>query len=261
MRPEELNHIEFEMLDEHIARMVVNRQSVRNALNWEAMEEFGLILKSIRSSTEIRVVLITGAGEAFISGADLRMVSSLDSSREAGERLSSKMGEVLAEFRRLPVISIAVVNGPARGGGAEIAVSCDIRLMSSSASIGFVQTSLGLIPGWGGASRLFSLVGYARALEFIATGRVIEAEEALRVGLVNAVHLEDELNEKAFGLAGMISKNSWEAVRAVKSLLLDWESDEIEQRRLAEREVFLDLWQREEREKIFAAFRRFENDH
>jgi enoyl-CoA hydratase len=187
------------------------------------------------------------------------LVSTLET-REDGERLSKQMGETLAEMRALPVISIAVIDGPARGGGAEVAVSCDLRLMSSSATIAFVQTSLGLIPGWGGAHHLYHLVGYAKGIEYLASARVIEANEALQVGLVNAVFPEDQLHAEALNLSREIAANSWDAVRAVKETFLVWEGGSQEAARFSERERFAALWDREERRDIFAKLTRSKKD-
>jgi enoyl-CoA hydratase len=245
-----MDYIQYSLVEDHIARLVVNRPEVRNALHWEAMEEFSHVIQSLEDDPEVRVLLISGAGKAFISGADLGLVSSL-TTREEGERLSTVMGETLAEMRQLPIITIAEIDGPARGGGAEIAVSCDLRFMTASATIAFVQTSLGLIPGWGGAHRLFNLVGYAKGLEYLASARVISAEEAMQAGLVNGVFSDDEMRDGMLSTARQIAANSWEAVKAIKELYLHWEGSGAGHRRNEECERFLDLWERDERREIF----------
>lgn len=250
-----MNFVQFEVIENHIARLMVNRPEVRNALHWEAMDEFAHIIQSLKTEPEIRVLLISGAGSAFISGADLGMVGLLQT-REEGERLSAVMGEALADMRRLPLITAAVIDGPARGGGAEIAMSCDLRYMSTNATIAFVQTSLGLIPGWGGASRLFNLVGYSRGMEYLSTGKVIGCDEAQRVGMVNDVFSMEELEDGVFSIARKISSNSWEAVKTIKALFLHWEGDGAGHRRFEERERFLQLWERDERQELILNLKR-----
>jgi enoyl-CoA hydratase len=247
--------IQYRLVEEHIARLVVNRPEIRNALHWEAMEEFSQVIRSLKADPDVRVLLISGAGQAFISGADLGLVSSL-TTREEGERLSTVMGETLAEMRKLPAITIAEIGGPARGGGAEIAVSCDLRFMAASATIAFVQTSLGLIPGWGGANRLFNLVGYAKGLEYLTSARVIEAEEAGQAGLVNGIFPDAEFERGVLSIARKIAFNSWEAVKAIKELYLHWEGNGAGHRRKEERERFLALWERDERLHLFSNLKR-----
>ena len=193
---------------------------------------------------------ISGSGNGFISGADLKQLVEY-SSRKDGVRLTTIMGNALNRLESLPAISIAVINGPARGGGAEIAVTCDLRLMSVDANIAFVHSKLGLIPGWGGGQRLYRIVGYAHALEILATARIIESEEAQRIGLVNRVILKEELDETAMGLAKQISSNSTESIKIIKRLFLQSSANTADEARKAEREAFIDLWDRDSRRKIF----------
>jgi enoyl-CoA hydratase len=257
-----MKYIRFERIDRHIAKLVVNRPEVRNALNWEAMDEFSQVIQAVGRDPDVRVLLISGAGGAFISGADLGLLNSLDT-REEAERLSRIMGEALAELRALPLISIAVIDGPARGGGAETAVSCDLRFMSADATIAFVHTSLGLIPGWGGAHRLYGLVGYAKGLEYLASARVIGAEEALRVGLVNDIFAGSELQLQVLAFAERVASNDWEAVKTIKELYSRWSPEDAAEKRLLEREKFIYLWDREERRDIFKRLKIFKDkgDH
>jgi enoyl-CoA hydratase len=251
-----MEYIQLSKIDPLIVRLEVRRPEVRNALHWEAMAQFSEAIGSLRDDLLVRVLLISGAGKAFISGADLSLVKSLQS-REDGERLSREMGEILGQMRSLPLITIAEIDGPARGGGAEIAVSCDLRFMSADASIAFVQTSLGLIPGWGGANRLYSIVGYARSLEYLSTARVIFAEEALRVGLVNGVFPEEGFTESVIGVAKNICDNDWEAVMTAKQILMKWDTEGEDQRRAFERENFTKLWDSDSRREIFSNLSKF----
>lgn len=245
-----MKYVGLEQISPEISKLIVKRPEVRNALNWQAMEEFSQVIDQLKTERETRLLLIGGEGKAFISGADLGLVSKLDTAEE-GERLASLMGETLAELRTLPMVTIAMIDGPARGGGAEIAVSCDLRFMASTATIGFVQTSLGLAPGWGGAHRLFDLVGYSKALEFLASARTINAEEALTVGLVNGVFPDPEYEIELLAFCQKVVENSAAAILKLKELFLKWEAVGGRDRRFAERELFLELWSTDERsEKI-----------
>jgi enoyl-CoA hydratase/carnithine racemase len=123
--------------------------------------------------------------------------------------------------------------------------------MSVDANIAFVHSKLGLIPGWGGGQRLYRIVGYAHALEILATARIIESEEAQRIGLVNRVILKEELDETAMGLSKQISSNSTESIKTIKRLFLQSSANAADEARKAEREAFIDLWDRDSRRKIF----------
>ena len=246
-----MKYLKYEQINNQVVRLTVNRPDVRNALNWQAMDELSQVIQRLKTDNQIRVLLVGGEGKAFISGADLGLVSRLDTSEE-GERLAATMGETLAEMRELPLLTIAMIDGPARGGGAEIAVACDIRFMSAAATIGFVHTSLGLIPGWGGANRLYSLVGYSIALEYLASAKAICADEALQVGLVNAVFPEQDFEREVYDYVETVIKNSSAAIISLKELFLSWEQAGGDtERRLAERARFLELWGKDQRrEKI-----------
>ncbi|MEN8242810.1 MAG: enoyl-CoA hydratase/isomerase family protein [Chloroflexota bacterium] len=252
-----MKFIIYEQITPQIARLTVNRPEMRNALNWQAMEEFSQVIRRLKTDEEVRVLLIGGAGKAFISGADLGLVSSLDT-KEDGKRLAVEMGKTLAEMRNLPILTIAMIDGHARGGGAEIAVACDFRFISDQATIGFVHSSLGLIPGWGGAHRLFDLVGYSNGLEYISSAKAIDAEEALRVGLVNAVFPEDAFEQKVLAFSNQVTENSWMAIKATKELFLSWEQAGHTERGFAERARFMELWSQDERRERFDKIRKNE---
>jgi enoyl-CoA hydratase len=167
------------------------------------------------------------------------------------------MGDALNDLEQLPLITIAAINGPARGGGAELAIACDLRLMAEEASIAFVHASLGLIPGWGGGERLQRIVGPARALEYISTARVISAGEAFAHGLINSAHPGERLMEEARKLASNIAGNSPLSVAAIKRLFREYQQLSPAEARLKEREAFVDLWDSDERREIF---KKFSND-
>ncbi|MEW6377028.1 MAG: enoyl-CoA hydratase-related protein [Thermodesulfobacteriota bacterium] len=178
----------------------VNRPEVRNVLNWETWMEFEDALKQLHSDPGLRVGIITGVGdEAFIAGADLRMLK--DRTPNDAVNASKKANEILLFMESMDEPMIAAINGWALGGGCEIALACDIRIASERAQIGQTEVRVGIMPGYGGNVRLMRLIGAGRAKEMIYTGKIVNAEEAERIGLVNRVVPHEKLMEEASGLA------------------------------------------------------------
>lgn len=171
--------------DEEFAVIRIRRPSVLNALTFELIGQIGeCITQAGRSNA--RALIITGEGEkAFCAGADIK---ELQSRSLAAQRKGAELGQsVFALLDRLPIPSIALVNGFAFGGGCELALACTLRLALPTAKLGLPEVKLGLIPGYGGTQRLPRLIGVGRALEMVMTGRIIGAEEALSIGLVNRI--------------------------------------------------------------------------
>ena len=163
----------------------------------------------------MRVVVLTGAGDrAFAAGADIKYMSGLgvEEAKEWG-RLGHAVGALL---ETMPKATIAAVNGFALGGGCELALACDFRYASSAAKLGQPEVNLGIIPGWGGTQRLARVCGVGVAKELIFTGRVVGAEEALRIGLVNAVFEPGELLERTLETASLIASKGPLAIAAAK---------------------------------------------
>lgn len=157
-----------------------------NALNLKMHEEISLALKEGTDDPEVRGIIITGAGSnAFCAGADLKMMQSLKP--EEGVNIVSTGHDTFNQIENCPKPVIAAVNGLALGGGNELAMSCDLRFASDRARFGQPEVNLGLIPAWGGTQRMSRLVGKAKAKELIFSGQIINAQEALRIGLVNKI--------------------------------------------------------------------------
>jgi enoyl-CoA hydratase len=163
----------------------------------------------------VRAVVLTGAGErAFVAGADIKYMSGLDvDEAKAWGALGHEAGRLL---ETMPKPTIAAVNGFALGGGCELALACDIRYAASSAKLGQPEVNLGIIPGWGGTQRLARVVGLGLAKELVFTGRLVDAEEAVRIGLVNGIH--DPVLEKARETAQLLASKSPVALRVMKRL-------------------------------------------
>jgi len=203
---------------DEIAILQINRPQVRNALDWEAMHLFDECIDQAHANPDLRALIVTGTPDYFIAGGDLKALHRY-SSKADGQRLSRQMRRTLSQLESLPCPTIAAMEGPARGGGVEIALACDLRVMSADSDLGLVQITLGLTPGWGAGQRLLRLVGYSRALEWLATGRVLTAQEALAHGLANIISPPREALQEALGLAVRIANQPTMAIRALKRLL------------------------------------------
>ncbi len=199
-----------------VAVVTIDRQEALNALNVETLSELRDRLRELAEDEATRAVVITGAGDrAFVAGADIKYMGGLgpDEAKEWGA-LGHEAARLLEE---MPKPTIAAVNGFALGGGCELALGCDIRYASSRARIGQPEIDLGIVPGWGGTQRLARVCGLGVAKELILTGRQVDAEEALRIGLVNAI--ADPVLEHALDVAQKLAAKSPGALRVAKRLL------------------------------------------
>lgn len=185
--------IELEKIGENknITVLTINRPEVLNAINIDVITELSRIFDTIGSDDSTRIVIITGKGErSFCAGADLRYV--VDKSPIDAEHYASTIHALLNKIENLPIPVIAAINGYALGGGCEIALACDLRIASSNAKIGQTEVKVGIPPGWGGTQRMLRLLRVAKAKELIYSGRMITAEGAYQIGLVNKVVYPDE---------------------------------------------------------------------
>jgi len=203
---------------EGIATITINRPEVRNALNEETFNEIQARLEDAKNDENIRVIVITGAGDrAFSAGADLKMMKGASSVRATE---LSRIGQHVFDYiETLEKPVIAAINGYALGGGNELAMACDIRIASENAQIGHSEINVGLIPGWGGTQRLPWFVGKGIAKEMIFTGKRIDAKTAERLGLVNAVVPADQLKAKVKELALELASKPPVAIKLSKALI------------------------------------------
>jgi 3-hydroxypropionyl-coenzyme A dehydratase len=184
----EMKHIllDLQAKDEGVAIIKINRPEVLNALNRETMSELSTAIDIVGADNNIKVLIITGTGErSFCAGADIRYVVNIDPIE--AEKYATFIHNLLNKIENLQQPVIAAVNGYALGGGCELALACDIRIASSNAKIGQTEVTVGIPPGWGGTQRLSRIVGPAKTKELIYTGKMITAEEAEKIGLVNRV--------------------------------------------------------------------------
>jgi len=176
---------------DRIATITVNRPDKLNALNNRVIAELGEVIDALRADRDVGGIILTGAGRAFVAGAD---ISELEQVAGGSAEALAKRGQlVFSRFESSPKPTIAAVNGFALGGGCELAMACHVRIASENAKFGQPEVKLGLIPGYGGTQRLPRIVGKGRALQLLLTGEMIDAQEALRIGLVNRVVAADEL--------------------------------------------------------------------
>lgn len=216
-------HLLIEKQD-RIAWININRPTKLNALNGEVLEELHAAFSAIKADEEVRVVVLTGSGEkAFVAGADIAEFAQFDVTE--GESLAKKGQDLVFDFiANMTKPVIAAVNGFALGGGLELALSCHIRIASTNARMGLPETSLGVIPGYGGTQRLAQLIGRGRATELILTCRMMGAEEALQAGLVSRVVPQEELLATAAEMGGKIMNNSSNAIaHALQSIAAGYE--------------------------------------
>ena len=233
--------VRFERPRDGIAQLSLHRPEARNALTWEAMRLFAEAVEAAHAAPDLRALILTGDEGAFCAGGDLYELDGFPT-RADGVRLSAVMAAALDRLEALPIPTVAAIEGPALGGGAEMALACDLRVMAEGASLGMMHVRLGITPAWGGGQRLLRLVGYARSLEWLAAGRVLTPGEALEAGLANLSVPRGRSLEHALALAQTIAACDANAVRAVKRLLRAGMILPSGEAAMAERGEFPDLW-------------------
>jgi enoyl-CoA hydratase len=241
------------IVENYIATITIDRPEVLNAMNKVVVAELKKAMEDCVENDNVGVIVITGAGEkAFIAGADIKSMQKM-SGREALE-FSREGQEMTMVIENSPKPVIAAINGFALGGGCEIALACDMRIASENAKFSQPEVTLGIIPGWGGTQRLPRLIGKGRAIEMISSGEMIDAEEALRIGLVNHVVQQPELLEKVYTLAKSILKNGPAAVGAALKCIHQGFDKHLENGLDIELNVFADLFETDEQREGTTAF-------
>lgn len=213
-----MSFVKYEQKEQY-AIITIDREKALNALNSQVLTDLDAALDSVDLDT-VRALIITGAGaKSFVAGADIGEMSAL--TKEQGEAFGKKGNAVFRRIETFPIPVIAAVNGFALGGGCELSMCCDIRLASDNAKFAQPETGLGITPGFGGTQRLARIIGVGKAKEMLYTCAQIDAQEALRVGLVNAVYTAEELMPAAEKMAQKIARNAPIAVRATKKAVND----------------------------------------
>ncbi|HJA72061.1 MAG TPA: enoyl-CoA hydratase/isomerase family protein [Candidatus Lachnoclostridium stercoravium] len=235
-----------------VGLITINRPKALNALNSAVLEELDATLDAV-DLNEVRALILTGAGDkSFVAGADIGEMSTL--TKAEGEAFGKKGNDVFRKLETFPIPVIAAVNGFALGGGCEISMSCDIRICSDNAVFGQPEVGLGITPGFGGTQRLARIVGVGMAKQMIYTARNIKADEALRIGLVNAVYTQEELLPAAKKMAAGIAKNAPIAVRNCKKAINDGLQVDMDAAIVIEEKLFGDCFETHDQKEGMSAF-------
>ncbi len=252
-----MEYILYEQKDA-VGVLTINREKALNALNSQVLDELNEALDAVDLAT-VRCLILTGAGEkSFVAGADIGEMSTL--TKAEGEAFGKKGNDVFLKLENFPVPVIAAINGFALGGGCEISMSCDIRICSDNAMFGQPEVGLGITPGFGGTQRLARIVGPGMAKQLIYTARNIKADEALRIGLVNAVYPQAELMDEAMKLASTIAGNAPIAVRNCKKAINEGLQVSIDEAVVIEEKLFGDCFESYDQKEGMANFLRKKDD-
>ncbi|MFP4661615.1 MAG: enoyl-CoA hydratase/isomerase family protein [Halanaerobiales bacterium] len=246
-----MGHIDVKK-EENIAILTINRPETLNSLDKDILIELGDDIQLLEEDKDILIVIITGAGKAFVAGADI--ASMVDMDREEAGEFSSLGHGVLNSIQNSRLIIIAAINGYALGGGNELALACDIRIASEKAIFSQPEVGLGIIAGFGGTQRLARLVGEGKASELLFSGRTVGAEEADEIGLVNSIVASDELLDKARELAHKIANNGPLALRKTKEAINYGMKTNLEDGLSHEIKLFSDCFSTNEQKEGMTAF-------
>ena len=232
--------------------ITIDRPKALNALNPEVLADLKAAFEAV-DQENVRCIVLTGEGDkSFVAGADIGSMSTM--TKAEGEAFGKLGNDVFLMVESFPIPVIAAVNGFALGGGNELAMSCDIRICSDNAVFGQPETGLGITPGFGGTQRLARLVGPGMAKQMIYTARNIKADEAYRIGLVNAVYPLSDLYAAAEKLAGQIAGNAPIAVRASKQAINDGLQVDIDRAVVIEEKAFGSCFQSADQQEGMGAF-------
>jgi len=238
---------------EGVATLTINRPQVHNAVSLATMSEIERVLDWLEADSTISALILTGAGDrSFVSGGDLKDFERI-TTHEAAVAMSRRMQLISARLRALPIPVIGAINGDCLGGGCEVALACDIRIVSDAARFGFKQVNLGITPAWGGRRRFVRMAGRARALRLLLTGDLIDAAEALRLGLADQVVASDQVMVQATALARAIAANPPMAVRAIKQMVNEDDLIDDERIQALEADRFARTWISEDHDEVLFA--------
>lgn len=234
-------------VEHSIALVTIDREKQLNALNIETLRELEKELSALNDDRGIKVVVVTGAGsKAFVAGADIAEMK--DMTEEEARDFSALGQRVFGLLESMPKPVIAAINGYALGGGCELALACDLRFAGDWAKMGQPEIGLGIIPGFGGTQRLPRLVGRGRALEMILGGGRVDAETALKMGLVERIYAKDELMPKTMEFAHRLANYSLCALQAAKTAIINGDGQE------SERDLFAQLFTGADQREGMTAF-------
>ncbi|SDJ69927.1 enoyl-CoA hydratase-related protein [Sediminibacillus albus] len=246
--------INYDKKSDHTAVIRLERPQAANALSLALLEELNATLQQISMDKTIRCLIITGAGDKnFCAGADLK--ERMTMTNQQVYKTVQYIGETINNIDRLPIPTIAMMNGSAYGGGLEIALACDIRMAAAHANMGLTETSLGIIPGAGGTQRLSRQVGLAKAKELIFTAQAITAAKAKQISLVEYCYPLEQLADKTEALAAMIGRNAPIALKQAKQAITQGYDVDIHSALKVEQHCYQQTIETEDRLEGLAAFK------
>lgn len=235
------------------AWITLDRPRQFNSISQQMLEELSGVLDRIESEAEVGAAVITGRRRFFCAGADVGEISRIDDPVEA-TKFSRNAQELFGRIERTPKPLVAAINGPALGGGLELALACDLRVASDRAKLGLPEIKLGIMPGAGGTVRLPRVVGAGHALDLMLTGEPISAEAAHRIGLVNRLVPADQLETEAQGLAALLASRPPLALAAIRRSVIEGGSMCSEAAMKLEAEMFGGLFGSDDQKEGLAAF-------
>ena len=238
--------------DDGVAIVTVDRPEALNALDSETIRLLRAAADELSADESVRAVVLTGAGKSFVAGADIAEMSRLTS--EGARQFSARGQALMSAIETAPQPWVAAVNGYALGGGCELALACDIRLAAENARFGQPEIGLGITPGFGGTQRLTRNVGAGWAKYLVLSGRHLRADEALAIGLVQAIHPKDELHAQALKLAGELAAKSPLAMRYCKAAVHAAADTDIVSGQAVEKDLFALCFATEDQSEGMSAF-------
>lgn len=235
-----------------VALVIINRMEALNALNSDVLSELREAFIGLGDDPAVRAIVLTGNGKAFVAGADIAEMK--DFTPHEALAYAQQGTEVFSIIENVPQPVIASINGFALGGGCELALACDFRIASERARFGQPEVGLGITPGFGGTQRLARAVGIGEAMQMILTGKPIDAAEALRIGLVNAIYPPEELLTASMDLAGAIAANAPLAVQAAKRAIRAGADAHLEKGVRVESRLFAECFDTQDQKDAMEAF-------
>lgn len=246
--------INYEIKQNNIALVTLNREAAANSLNKQILTELNLVVENINNNNEIHCVIITGQGEkVFSAGADLKEREAMNDQEVI--QAVTLIGETINNVAKIKIPVIAAMNGSAFGGGLELALACDFRIATEGIMLGLIETSLAIIPGAGGTQRLARLIGPGRAKQMIFTAERIQAKEAFEYGILEEVLPKEDFSEQVISYAKKIIKNGPLAVQLAKQSINEGLDLNIEEGLELEHELYKKTIPSEDRKEGLAAFK------
>jgi len=244
--------VELQQAQPGVARVVFQSENGIQVLSREVCDQLRAILKQLKSDKSLRVVVFQAEGRTFLAGADLNELKSLN--RRSAKKYSREGQRLFQRIAELPAVSICAIHAACAGGGCELSLACDIRIAAAGARIGLPEVTLGLIPGWGGLVRSTLLLGGSAARQMVLSGRLFAAAEALRLGLVDAVHPDSEFRAAVDARVAEFLKAAPAASATARKLIAAIDSIELDDLLEMEAQRFADCYDGDEAPEGLAAF-------